>query len=393
MTTPLRGVSPPLDRHWLPRLVRAVACASTLSAGVPACNTADPQATGPRMSLIDSVLLAESSTTYLGRPGGLHIDSLGRIYVSDLLTERILRFDAAGQFDKAFGAAGSGPGEFRGIGDVLLVWDHVLAVQSYGHRRISFLDMESGRSIADIRYAGTLTSGTHSDSLAWFGNLDPVTRFGVIRFDLNRLRGSEPSAMPVLASTVSPIPEAYVTNEILRGTYGLVQVSSWSDTVLVGYAAENHLVAYDKLGHAVDTSVVPARNRRGVPKDLLKRMNFATSSYAEMFEMASALFGVWRRPKGGFFLVYMDSKLEGKRSIRSTGFLSLLSPDRSEACVDAPIPASGEGQPKVTARGDTLFVLDQYTLADQPRVLSVVRKYLIDESRCDWLATRGDRVR
>jgi hypothetical protein len=309
-----------------------------------------------------------------------------------MFTERVLRFDARGRFERAFGGPGSGPGEFRGVGDVLLIWNHLLAVQSYGHRRISFFDIESGRPIVDIKYQGTLTSGTRSGSLAWFGSLDPLTRFGVIRFDLHLLGDSSATPISTLIPTIAPVPEAYLTNEAVRGTYGLVQVLSWPDTLLVGYAADDGLVSYDELGRAIDTVVIPVKYRRGVPKDFKQRMSFSTSSYAQMFGLASALFGMWRRPGGSFFLIHMDSNLEGKRSIRSMAFLSLLSADRERACVDATIPASGEGQPKVTARGDTLFVLDQYTAGGQPHVISVVRKYLIDESRCSWLATRGASV-
>lgn len=332
---------------------------------------------------LDTVLIAETDSAYIGRPAGLYVDRVGRIYISDLLGDRVLQFDSTGRMLRSFGRPGAGPGEFRGVGEVLLEWNGTIAVQSYGQRRITFFDVESGEVRATVRYAGTLTSGTVADSVGWFGNIDPKAGFGVMRIDLRHV-GREAGA-PLLSSSVSPLPVMYRQNEAIRGTYGMVQVAAFSDTLLVGYAAESLLVVHLGHGAPLDTLIIPSRIRRGIPPDFVQRMDLRRSTIGEMIGMASALFGIWVVPQG-FLLAYLDSSLEGKRNIHSRAFLSLLTSDRSRVCVDSPLRLVGEAQPRFAVQGDRIAVLDQYVTAGS-RVKTVVRWYRLDPRRCTWYST------
>ncbi len=375
----VRKVCGPLFGSCLIALL-TMTCASPPRVGDPA-----------QLVLVDTVVLGETDSAYVGRPGGLYIDSGERIYVPDLLSDRVLRFDSLGRLERVIGRSGSGPGEFRGVGEVLLEWNGLVAIQSYGHRRIDFFETDSGRPVGEIPYSGTLTSGTLADARAWFGDLDFKAGFGVMALDLRTIRQRDlPEPAVPLSSSISPLPAAYRNSEAVRGTYGMVQVVAWPDSLLVGYAAESTLVVHRWDGAALDTIFVPSIRRRGIPRDFSARMSLRRSSFGEIVAMASALFGVWRRPAGDFVLVHMDSNLEGKRTISSKAFVSLLTADRRRVCVDAPLPIAGEAQPKVGLRGEALVVLDQYAVG--PRITTVVRRFRIDPRTCTWLAThRGER--
>lgn len=351
------------------------------------CAASAPSSRPATLVLVDSVILKESDSIFVGRPGGLRIDSVGRMYVPDLLADRLLRFDRHGRFERSYGRSGSGPGEFRGVGEAVVIWDTILINQSYGHRRLSGFHLDTGRPLFDLSYLGTLTSGSRFGLVAWFGNLDQAAARGVLRLDLRSLSSIDHSSEPPLRSSLAPFPPAYLTNELIRGTYGLVYVVPWTDTVMVGYAASNSLATYLFNGRQADTLLVPVSKRRGVPSDFVERADLGRSSMKEIFALGSALFGIWRKANGEFLTIHMDSDLDGKRSIRSTAFASVISADRTRACVDAVIPTSGEGQPKIDVRGDTLYVLDQYSVPQQTRVLSVVRLFTVSETGCSWLST------
>lgn len=351
------------------------------------CSQSSRVAQSPRLILEDSTVLSETDSAYVGRPGGLYVDSQRSMYVPDLLSDRVFRYDSAGRLDRLIGRAGSGPGEFRGVGDILLEWKGLVAIQSYGHRRLSFFDTESGTPRAEVPYSGTLTSGTRSEDTAWFGSLDFKSGYGVMRLDLSSVSRTV-GRLPI-SSSVAPLPSIYRSNEAVRGTYGLVQVAAWPNRLLVGYAAESTLVLYRSDGTTLDTLFIPTLQRRGHPPDFARRMDLGRSAFSEIVGMASALFGILPQPSGDFVLVYLDSRLEGKRSIRSKAFISLLSANLRQVCLDAPVPFAGDGQPRIALDSDKLAVLDQHAISGS-RVQTVVRRYRIDVSACRWVPTHKE---
>src|SRR6185503_13623541 len=53
-------------------------------------------------------------------PGGLAVNGVGDVYVTDLQNDRVQAFDAAGTFLLKFGATGSNPGQFSSPSDIAL---------------------------------------------------------------------------------------------------------------------------------------------------------------------------------------------------------------------------------------------------------------------------------
>ncbi|HEX5581683.1 MAG TPA: hypothetical protein VFX39_08910, partial [Gemmatimonadaceae bacterium] len=98
----------------------AVAVASL--AILAACSSADPEPEGrsepgPRLALVDSVVLADTGALTLGdlQNAGLHLDD-GAIWVGDPQNGRLVRFARDGAPMGQVGRKGRGPGELRGPG-------------------------------------------------------------------------------------------------------------------------------------------------------------------------------------------------------------------------------------------------------------------------------------
>lgn len=65
-------------------------------------------------------------------------------------------------------------------------------------------------------------------------------------------------------------------------------------------------------------------------------------------------------------------------------YLTLLSDDLTQACIDAPVRVTRQAQPWFAFAIDTLLVLEQVVL-ESNRAVSRVRKYTIDDSTCAWV--------
>ena len=87
---------------------------------------------------------------------------------------------------------------------------------------------------------------------------------------------------------------------------------------------------------------------------------------------------------------YYDGSLEtpapNKFHLTGIGWLRILSPDLTRACVDAEVSSPGTDRARLTLRGDTLYVLDQVIAAPAlGSIRSVIRRYHLSSEGCDWL--------
>lgn len=96
---------------------------------------------------------------------GVAADQSGRVYVADQGTQGVRVFDSAGNFLRAFGGAGSGPGEFRVIGRLSL-WGDLVHVQNLeGAYRGALFDTSGAlRSTYDGLRRGNVTLSLHGVS-------------------------------------------------------------------------------------------------------------------------------------------------------------------------------------------------------------------------------------
>jgi DNA-binding beta-propeller fold protein YncE len=73
-----------------------------------------------------------------GRPFGIALDATGNVYVADQAQHRVLAFAPSGKLLGAAGAAGRGPGSFRGPSGVCVIGNRLFVADSENDRLVRF---------------------------------------------------------------------------------------------------------------------------------------------------------------------------------------------------------------------------------------------------------------
>lgn len=355
----------------LARLVPVVGLAVTgCTEGGPS-QASESAAGGPQLQLIDSLTLHERDTAYIGAAGELAVDpSDGSYYVADFLAERVLRFDRRGVLLATYGSKGHGPGEIAGIGS-MLVADSTLYVAGAENARIEGYVRYSGEPSGAFQLAGYVTSFAQDGAHAWLGNYEPRRRTGVTVWEINTEEFRH----------MISIPAEYERAPALGGTFPSVLVAPFGDSLVIGFMGTPYLLVATKAGTVTDTVWVPVQRRRPYPADVGVAMQ---ARAPERIGAISALAYASIRPTREMMLIHFDAQLrEGLRTTRV--YVSLLSADRRQACVDAELAVSQDGLPTMAIRGDTLFVLEGHV--EDRRARNTVKRYLISNAGCDWVPT------
>ena len=127
-----------------------------------------------------------------------------------------------------------------------------------------------------------------------------------------------------------------------------------------------------------------------MPPDAQERIddpNFDVS-FKQRLEILSTLEGLYRMPDGSMVAVHHDGLIVGEPPMvdfLADVYLTVLSPDRRTACVDAPVPFANQLRTQIAAARDTLFLLDRTLTALGDTMTTWIRVYEIDTSECDWL--------
>lgn len=330
-----------------------------------------PASGGPQLELIDSTQLQESDSAYIGRAREMAVDVRdGSYYVSDMLSERVSRFGRDGGLLMTYGRQGKGPAEITGIGPVL-IGDSTLYVTASGNARIERYARNSGEPMGGFSLVGFVTSIRKDGERAWLGMYDPNSRSMVTAWNI----GTDQF------TTLIAVPEQYRAFPVLGGTFPGVTVATFGDSLLVGFMGTSYVVVAAKNGVVTDTIHIPAQRRRRYPQDLAAAMR---GTPPQRLGALSALFHAQYMPTGEVALVYYDNEYSDG-AVSSRVFVSVLSVDRSVACVDAEIPVSPDGLPVMTFTGDTLHVLEGRVEGQQVR--RTVKRYVISSDGCDWLPT------
>ena len=367
------------------RHLQAVGCLTVCAVGA-ACSSHAPR--GLEFRLLDTLILGESDTAYLGRLGPWPIVGHGGYYVQDELTDRVFHFSLNGTLDLSLGRHGRGPGEFDGVGPLILPLDSLLIVQSTGGARLTVFDVRTRKALVSRTYAGDLMGGTTVGDTLLLGIFDPGSRQAVARLPIAQLLSSAIQDSFVRAS-ISRIAAEYEKYPNLA-TFGHVIPQRTDSGLLVGFGGTGYLVL--ERGTTTDTLLIPTIRRRGVSEAALKKFTPGRATMEELSRAISTVLGIWRRPNGGFIVWYQDptAKFTKGDLIELTGraFLTALSPDLTRACVDGEPPAP-VGRPRLALNGDTLISLDQVVdTSNNPRAITVIRRYLVRDEDCDWRPVR-----
>ncbi len=347
---------------------------------------------GPVLVLADTIILQESDSIYVGSPGtNFAVDTRGTIYIPDRSIDAVLQFSPSGLLDRVIGRKGSGPGELRGVGATIEAGQSLLAVRGHRNLRVSFSAIPSGSFVGSFRYRGYLSALAERQEEVWFGtmDLDSGKMFGWF----NPLEATRREESPWLEGKIIDIPVEYSTFPGLD-IYGLANVLPIGDSLLVGFGGLNYVLLTTPSGTILDTIHLPVWKRRGVPIETLRRVFRAPSGPpSETFSAISSLAGLWAASDGSVFVYHRDLAISDP-SVRNSptvgrAYISILSPDLTRACVDGEIVFPEPTYPVIDVQHDTVYALDQTILpGTSPRTQTVVRKYVVDESSCDWVDLR-----
>jgi hypothetical protein len=351
----------------------------SLVLGVMACRSDTPlsrEATGPAVSLVDSVVLSESGAKYIAQLGGVVEDGEGRYLITDMAQSRVVRFAPDGQWLDVVGRKGDGPGEFRGPTQAVPMTGDSFAVGDDQLRRLTVFDA-AGDRVRDVGYPGIIRNVVSLGNGIWFGGVEQGSETGITRWDGDST-----------FQHLFPFPASYRESPPLRGIFTIVALDAWADTLVAGYSGSNEIVLLDTTGHELDRLDLPTARRKGVTERGLALIAAPETPFPDRFSAMSGLFQLHRLSSGQIAAVHMDQVLDGN-AIESVVWLSLISADRKHACVEGPVPVHGGGHPYIGFAGDTLLVTEQEAQDDPVR--TVVHRYVIESERCGWMGLGAER--
>jgi len=333
-----------------------------------------PRTDGPLLIALDSIRLEESDAVSIGRPIYLAGEASGVIYISDAMNNQVLQYAPDGSFVRAYGRPGRGPGEFGFPNPLALVGDSVLAVGDMGNLQLTFFDRRTG---------GFLRSARVGQGMFWsmqaLGDTVMVSR--VYPGASTSMSIWRPGADTAVHGGV--IPAEYEKVYPLLANHPYTRLALLGDTVMIGFSGHADLFLMRPDGTVFDTVSVPAAKRRGVPADIAARFAAKPLTDEEIVSMLSILQGMQRLPSGEVAFYYTDGVF-ANGVMQGDGFVSVLSKDLKQACVDARVTTSPVTAATIAFRGDTLLSLEQH-ITDEARAETYLKRYRIDTSRCNWI--------
>jgi len=373
-----------VGRGWRSRCSRAMAVALVAALTGSSCReqaAADHRrgsehalrSAGPSARLMDSTILQETDSEYIGKLGALAVLETGDFLVADLIRARILRFAPGGRLEGVIGQPGDGPGELRTPSAIALASDTLLLVADSRHGRIQLFDLRDGQSAGSVRLPGIVRRLAVRGDTVWIGTRDLASAMGMTRFQLSS---------PERQVAMLPFPAEYARSPMLPQSYSVVAFGLWGDTLVASFEGTGYWLSMSPAGEVRDTLRVPAVRRRGMPEDFVERLSKITTQ-EEQFALNSYAWDAHRMGDGTIALLYMDITF-ASMNLTMSGYLSLVSPDGRRACPDAQITFSPDGQPRIAWQGDTLLVAEQ-VVADSTRAVTTIKRYRIEGDQCEWI--------
>lgn len=323
---------------------------------------------------VDSTLVRETNTDFVGHPMKFAVGPEGSFYIADALATKVFRFSRNGVLMRTYGRRGTGAGEFGQPGAIGFVGDSLLVTADAHSNALLFFDLATGAYKTTLHVPGLPSSITAGGGVLWVGALDLQRHFGVARMGTSTM---------VATGQIVPWPPSYEASPGLARFHISVYIAPFGDTLAVGFGGENGIREVTSQGVPIRTVGLPVISRRGVPENAGEIFDHRPTM-KERFAVASGLVGLRLLSSGQFITVHFDEQISGSL-ITGKGFVSLLTHDLSKACVDAPLVFAQDAQPRIAFRGDTLFALDRQIVG--AGVSTYVRSYVVDASRCQWLPT------
>src|SRR5207249_1133079 len=131
----------------------------------------------------------------------------------------------------------------------------------------------------------------------------------------------------------------------------------------------------------IETLEVPRVRRRGSSG----RVATDPASWASLVNSSSLTTAIQRASRGRIAVVHQDYRRTGSILGPSRVFISIISADRKQACVDGLVTQDGEGPQSVAFRQDTLFVLQKRRISGSRTLGTELKTYVIDDTKCNWI--------
>lgn len=333
----------------------------------------------PTLQLVDSVLLAETDSQFIGLPAGLAIAADGSYLVGDVQLSTIHHYGPDGRYLRSIGRRGEGPGEFRSSPARLAVDGDSLLLVLVGPV-LHILDYRTGefRSSQQLPVSVLTHSFAAKSGRVFFRYVDPtlLATVGVIRLGSDSLQ------------TGGPFPMLLGQSPVIAQGLSEVQVTPLGDgdTIAVAIRSSDYVYVGPLQGPSFDSIHVPVLHRQGSRPDLLEKIAADPENAGLDVYIPSLPTGLDRLSSGHLAYVVSDLQLTDRRFTGKL-FVSVVDPGRRRSCPDAEVPAPADPRPLAAFRGDTLLVLVQEVRDTSSAVW--VRKYLVETENCMWVASEG----
>lgn len=238
------------------------------------------------------------------------------------------------------------------------------------------LRRNDAREVSRISFSGDLTYSTTSD-------FSDTLLFGL----WDEVRGTAVGLLVPRDSTIGravPMPSEFARlKDVGIGRLAEVLPAVFGPWRVVGFGPLDGVYVLDDRLAVTDSFVLPVAKRRGITEARLRAANGGFASLMNTVSVLSLLRAV-ERP-GRFLAVHYDLQAVSDDAPQLTAQLhvTIIDIERRRACVDAPVPRTGEARPAVQVRGDTLFVLRQEM--EETRIATFVDQYVVNAAACQWI--------
>lgn len=337
----------------------------------------------PALLIQDSVELQEPGSGPVGKPGALVALDGGGYLVADVMTRRLLEYDAGGTHIRVIGRKGEGPGEFKSLGPIALDGDSVLYVLDGATLHV--LDYRTGeyreKSRLPTFYSQSIAA---ADGKLYFRALDSARTPHMSAWGpAGVVEGPDLPAASELAAVKAT--GAMEIAQMMNTTHSSAAFGALDDgqVAVLSQSSEDVLVA--TLGRIIERIPVARSQRQGVRADVLAQLAAdpnVTQRDPQLAYAPSVPMAVARNDAGQYISVKADYALVTDHFAAKL-FVSVSDPRSGLTCPDARVPGPEDPVPSVTLRGDTLLVLSHEIRG--AAAVPMIRKYLIQTSTCRWI--------
>jgi hypothetical protein len=301
---------------------------------------------------------------------GMAIDA-NAVYVTDASSQRIIHYGRTGTPLRTFGRKGRGPGEFAMIGYPAAASHVVLALDDSRRVAVAF-DRTGGELLWEAPFEGTANAVAPRGDTVWFSLTNTARNTVAGRFTLTDRQLQPISGLPQVMRESPPFAAIHAMSQVLVS----------GDTLYLGLSGVDSLVAMGLNAPSRESIKIPAKHRRAMAEDAIAGFFNKPRPFEELFQASSFFFGLQRLSDGRFAALHFDQDRKD-RGITSNPYLSVISADRRQACVDGSVPLTSDSRMVPAFRGDTLMILSQSAV--NASVRTVVYAYTIRTDRCHWI--------